>query len=143
MLVYSLEPLSNHVFVHSAMCSHMASVKFPTAQISVWVYPYAVTRNVRTGVQFELSGWVFHRWRNKLWATYCFFFTFSIRGIPDSQWDLSQYLKLNHRKSAYGRFYQIVVNLRLNWTKINFNLTLTGLAGSTNEVTSWFKLLHG
>ncbi len=60
-------------------CSQIASVKFPAAQISVGVYAYAFTRNIRTGVLFALSGWFFHRWCNKLWATCCFFYFFDSR----------------------------------------------------------------
>ncbi len=58
------------------------SLFFPA--ISIGVYAYAFTQNVRTGVLFALSGWFFHRRCNKLWAKWCFSFTFSIRGVPDS-----------------------------------------------------------
>ncbi len=32
------------------------------------------------GILFALSGWFFHRWFNKLWATCCFFYFFNSRG---------------------------------------------------------------
>ncbi len=50
-----------------------------TAQMSIWVYAYAFMRNVHTGVLFLLSGWFFHRWCNKLWATCCLFYFFDSR----------------------------------------------------------------
>ncbi len=57
-------------------CSHITSVKFLIAQISVGVYAYAFTRKIHTGVLFVLVSWFFHRWCNKLWATGCFFYFF-------------------------------------------------------------------
>ncbi len=59
--------------------SHVASVKFPTAQISIKAYAYAFTQNVCTGVLFALSGWFFHRWCNNLWAKWCLFYFFYSR----------------------------------------------------------------
>ncbi len=50
------------------------SLSFPV--ISIGMYAYVFTQNIRTGVLFALLGWFFHRWCNKLWATCCFFLLF-------------------------------------------------------------------
>ncbi len=51
------------------------SLFFPA--ISVRVYAYVFTRNVRKGIL--LLGWFLHRLCNKLWATCCFFYFFDSR----------------------------------------------------------------
>ncbi len=58
--------------------SHVVSVKFPTAQISIGLYAYTFMQNVRTGILFALSGWFLTGdvTNSRLHAT---FFTFSIR----------------------------------------------------------------